>query len=263
MLGNTVTKTLYTKRWMLISWSLGIAALVVFTMIFFPTLSKSFGESLKNVPESLKSFVGDSATYSSIAGYTDLQIFAQLQFMILIFGVILFTGLLAGDEGEGILQTLLVQPVHRSRVYLEKVLAGMILLAGACLSIFVGVIIGLLLIHEHLSIGRLLIAVLATWLISLVFSGLGYTIGAATGKRGLAGGLAGAIAFTSLLVSSLAPAVGSLKTIDKLSPFHYFNKPGILLYGPRWSDLIILAATALIILVIGAILFVKRDIYQR
>src|SRR3990167_759374 len=142
MIKNTITKTLYIKRWMLLSWCLGIVALVVFTMVFYPTMSKTLGQSLKDVPDSLKSFVGDSATYSTIAGYADLQVFAQLVTMTLIFGVILFTGLIAGEESDGTLQTLLVQPVTRTRVYFEKLLSAMVLLAVLCVSISAGVLIG-------------------------------------------------------------------------------------------------------------------------
>lgn len=261
MFKNTFLKTLFTKRWMIISWCAGIAALVIFTMAFYPTLSKSFGE-LKDIPESLKSFVGDASTYSTITGYTDLQIFAQLNTMTIIFGIILFTGLLAGEETEGTLQTLLAQPVGRSRVYWEKLVAALVLLGVACLSIAIGVVIGLAFINESMSIGRLLAATLATWLISLVFSALGYSIGAITGKRAIAGGLAGVLAFTSLLVTSLADSVDSLKTADKLSPFHYFNKPGILQNGPDWGNMAVLAIISIVALIIGGILFKRRDIYQ-
>lgn len=262
MLSNIFAKTIYTKRWVLLSWSLGIAALVIFTMIFYPTLSKSFGESLKDVPDSLKSFVGDAATYSTIAGYTDLQIFAQLHFMTIIFGAILFSGVLAGEENEGTLQTLLSQPVRRSRIYIEKLGGAMVLLAGTCLGIFVGVLGGLLLVDEHLDIRRLAAGVLATWLISMVFSAVAFSLGAITGKRGLAGGLAGALAFTTYLISTLATSVSSLRFADKFSPFHYFNKPGIMQYGPRWSDLVVLALISTVVLAVGFIIFNKRDVYQ-
>jgi ABC-2 type transport system permease protein len=248
---------------MVLAWTLGLAALVVFTMLFYPTLSKSFSEALTNVPDSLKSFIGDSNAYKTIAGYTDVQIITQYAFMTLIFGVIVFTGFIAGEEGEGTLQTLLVQPVRRSRVYFEKLLSAMVLLGIVCLGIALGVLVSLPIIHEHIGIGRLATATLALWLITLVFSVMGYSIGAITGRRGFAGGTAGALAFVSLLISSLADSVKALKPADKFSPFHYFNKPGILQHGIHWSDLFILAAVCVVFIVIGAIIFNKRDVYQR
>lgn len=223
MFKTVFSKTLYAKRWGLMAWAVGLAALVVFTMIFFPTLSKSFSEALTNVPDSLKSFIGDSNAYKTVAGYTDVQIITQYSFMTLIYGIILFTGLLAGDENEGTLQTLLAQPVRRSRVYYHKLGAAMVALAAVCLSIGAGVLIGVAIIGEHVGLGRLTLAILALWLITMVFSAFSYMLGAISGKRGLAGGLAGAIAFTSLLITSLADSVKALKPADRFSPFNYFN----------------------------------------
>lgn len=264
MFSSIFTKTLYTKRWFLLSWTIGIAALVIFTMLFYPTLSQSFGESLKDVPDSMRALIGDAAAYSTIAGFTDLQIFSQLVFMTLILGVILFTGLLAGAEGDGTLQTLLSQPVRRTSVYFQQLAAGMVLLGLVCLvGVFGGVLIGALIISEPINVGRVLIGTLAVWLVTLVFSVLGFALGAATGRRGLAGGIAGGFAFTSFLVSTLAVSVKGLQTADKLSPFHYFNKPGIMQFGPQWRDFIILGAVVLVMIILAVIAFQRRDIYQR
>ncbi|OGL30987.1 hypothetical protein A3D14_00680 [Candidatus Saccharibacteria bacterium RIFCSPHIGHO2_02_FULL_47_12] len=263
MFNNILLKTIYSKRWGTITWSLGLALLVVFTMIFYPTISESFSQALTDVPDSLKTFIGDSSAYKTIAGYTDVQIISQYAFMTLIFGIILFSGLLAGEEGDGTLQALLVQPVKRTKVYLEKFVSASLLLAAASISISAGVYIGVLIIGEQIDIGRLAEATLALWLITLVFSALAYMLGAMTGRRGLAGGLAGALAFVSLLVTSLASSVKVLEIADKLSPFHYFNNPGILRFGPRWGDLAILALVTLLMLWLGAWFFKRRDIYQR
>ncbi len=263
MFKSVFSKTIYTKRWMLISWTVGIAALVAFTMVFYPTLSKSFADSLKDAPDSLRAFVGDSSAYATVGGYTDVQIFSQLVFMTLIMGIILFTGVLAGEEGDGTLQTVLIQPIKRGNVYIQKLLAASTLLALTCLGgIFGGVTIGVLFIGEHIDYGRLLIGALAVFLVTMVFSVLGFALGAITGKRGLSGGIAGVFAFTAFLVSTLAVSVKSLQTVDKLSPFHYFNKPGIMQYGPHWRDFYILGAVVIIMAVVAIIFFKRRDIYQ-
>lgn len=262
MLNNTFLKTLYTKRWMTLAWALGLLLLTVFTMTFFPTF-KDIGKSFNDVPDSLRGFLGDSSSYTSIAGFTDLQIISQYVFMTLILGVILFTGLLAGEESSGVLQSLLVQPIKRGRVYLEKLFGGIVILIIVCLSISIGALVGALIVGETLYIPSLLEATLAMLLLTLTFSALAYALGAATGKRGLAGGIAGVLAFVSLLVSTLAESVDSLKAVDKFLPFHYFNKPGILQYGVQWADLLVLAVVSVVIFGVGYVLFQKRDIYQR
>lgn len=263
MLKSLLLKTLFTKRWMILTWTLGIFGLVVFTMIFYPTLSKSFGESLKDIPDSLKAFIGDASAYTTIAGYTDLQVFSQLTFMTIILAVILGSALVAGEEGDGTLQTLLVQPITRGKVYLGKLKALVVLIAVACLGILIGVVVGALIIGERIGLERLLLATLAAGLLSSVFGILSFSLGAITGRRGLSGGFAGATAFTSLLISSLAESVQALRIVDNLSPFHYFNKPGILQYGAQWSDLTVLALICLVLSLAGYMIFARRDVYQR
>ncbi len=263
MLNSTIGKTIFTKRWMLLGWFAGMAALVAFTMAFYPSLSKSFSETINNVPDSLKAFIGNSENYTTVSGYADLQVFFQFSYIVLIAGVILFTGELAGEENDGTLQTLLAQPISRGKIYIHKLIGSMVVLFGICFSLAFGILITLPLIHGSMSISRLILSVLDEFLIVLLFSSIGYTLGAATGKRAISGAITGALAFTSLLITSLAESVKSLKPIDKFSPFHYFDKPGILLHGPRWSDMILLTVNSLVILVIGFFLFKKRDIYQR
>jgi ABC-2 type transport system permease protein len=262
MFKNTFTKTLYVKRWMMLSWGLGLGLLTTFTMTLFPTF-KDIGESFKDVPESLKAFLGDANTYRTIEGFTDLQVFGQMHFMLIILGVILFTGILAGEENEGTLQTLLVQPVRRGRVFFEKLFGAMTVLGVVCAALFVFAVIGALVVGERLPLDRLFYVVLGTWLITLVFSTLGFALGAVLGRRGIAGSLAGVLAFISLLINTLSESVSWLKNVDKFLPFHYFNKPGILQNGVVWRDLVILAAISVIFILIALPVFKRRDIYEQ
>jgi hypothetical protein len=89
---------------------------------------------------------------------------------------------------------------------------------------------------------------------------IGFSLGAITGKRGMAGAVAGSLAFVSYLVTNLTPSVKQLKSINTFSPYQYFNKPSILDYGVRGKDLFILLSITLFFVVIGYLVFIKRDI---
>ena len=262
MLSSILFKTVYEKRWMMLGWSLGAIALVVMTVTLFPTFKESFG-SLKDVPESLKSLIGDAAAYSTIKGYVNLQVFQQMPFMTIILSVILFSGLIAGEEGEGILQTQLVQPISRSSLFIQKLIAGSIIVCVVTLAILVGTIFSITLIHEPIAFDSMLAATFACWIIAMVFGVLAYTLGTITGKRGLSGGIVGAFAFTSYLITGLSGGVDKLKLIEKASPFHYYNSPSILENGIKWPHIGILMAVMAVLLIISIIIFEKRDIYQR
>lgn len=263
MLRNIFLKTVYEKRWSLVIWSICLIALVLLTVVFYPTLRDSFGESLKDVPESMQALLGDATSYQTLAGYVDLQVFSQLVFMTIIMGVILGSSMIAGDEGEGTLQTLLAYPISRGKVYTQKFLGLSVLMAAASLAVGAGIFLGALVVRESLPIVDTFVACAMLWLITMVFTGLAYSLGAITGKRGLSGAGVGGLAFTTYLVTTLASNVDALRYANYISPFRYFNNPSVYKAGFQLDDTLILLVIAVVTFAAGYLVFVKRDIYQQ
>lgn len=263
MLRSIFFKTLFEKRMSILWWTVSGFLLMLFIISFFHTFEQ-IGQAFKNVPDSLKAFTGSAADYGTLTGYLDVQGFVQMIFLPIIFGIILFTGLLAGEENEGTLQTLLSYPVSRTRIFFEKMAASAVILAIMSFgTFFVAGWFGSMLIRESLSLTQLFEATLMAWLISFVWSMLGFSVGAITGSRGLSGAVAGILAFTAYLVTTLAAGVKSLAWADKISPFHYYNKPSVIRYGLHWSNLAVLLALIVVFTLVGHFVFKRRDIYQR
>lgn len=262
MLNTIFRKTLYERRWSIFGWSLAVGLMTLLTVSIFPTMRDSFGASLENVPESMKALLGSAEDYQTLAGFVDLQVLAQMIFLTLIFGVILGVGLLAGDEGDGTLQQLLTTPVSRSRVYLEKMAAMMVSLGVVTVVLWLSIFVGSLALGETLDQGRLILACAMLWLLTLVFSILAYSLGAITGKRGVAGAVAGMVAFTAYMINALAPSVDLLSSVNKLLPFHYFNNPSVLRVGMDWGNVGVLGTACFVMALVGYVIFVRRDIYQ-
>ncbi len=236
---------------------------MLFIISFFHTF-QDIGKAFTNIPDSVKGFTGSAADYATLTGYIDIQGFVQLIFLPIIFGIVTFTGILAGEENEGTLQTLLSTPVSRTKVFFEKMAAVSLILAIMCFgTFFLGNWIGSLLIHESLSLIRLFEATFIAWLISLVWSMFGFSIGAITGGRGIAGAVAGVLAFTSYLVTTIAGGVKSLAWTDRISPFHYYNTPSVMKFGLHWTNLVVLASLVFVFTFAGHFIFKRRDIYQR
>jgi ABC-2 type transport system permease protein len=263
MLSTIFLKTLFEKRWMALWWTLSSVALTIFIVIFFPTLKDSFGEAVKNMPESMRSLIGNVEDYQQLGGYLTVQVFQQMIFLPLILGVILCTGLLAGDENEGTLQTLLTHPISRTKVYLHKLAASAVILWIVTFGFFVGSWIGSLLISEHVDLWRLLQATFMAWLVGMAVSLIGFALAAITGKRALSGSIAGAYAFVMYVITSLVATVAALKIPEYLSPFHYFNNPSPLKATFDYGDMFVLLIASVVFIVLGYALFVRRDIYQR
>ena len=263
MLRSIFAKTLYEKRWAMLWWSLAMVVTTVLIVVLFPTFKDSFGQSLQNVPESMKSILGEAADYQKIEGFIELQVLMQMVFFTIIYAVILGTGLIAGEENQGTLETLLTNPVNRTRVYFEKFAASAVILAVVSFSMFFAIWLGAEMIGESINLWRLFQATFMMWLLTMVFDVLGFALGAITGRRGVSGGVAGAYAFAAYLVTSLAAAVTLLKSINHVSPFKYFNNTRILLNGLQADNVMVLTATCVVMLVIGWAVFNKRDVFQR
>lgn len=260
MLRNIFLKSLYEKRWSLVAWSAAIVSMTAMTTLLFPTFREAFGQSLQDVPESVKAFLGDASAYQTLAGYVDIQVVAQMVFLTIIMAVILGSGFIAGDEGDGTLQSLLAQPVTRQKAYLQKYIALCTLTLIANGMVFVSVFVSGLFIGESMDWWRMAQATFGMWLITLVFGSAAFSLGAITGRRGISGSVVGMLAFVTYVVTSLAAGVKALRTVDTVSPFHYFNTPSILKYGLDWGNVAVLVVTIAAMSILGFVYFVRRDI---
>ena len=263
MFSSIFTKTLYERRWSTLIWMFAVFGFTLLTMMLFPSLRDSLGASLQDVPESMRELLGSAEDYQTITGFVDLQIIAQMVFFTLIMGVIAGTSLVAGEENSGNLQTLLAQPVRRVRVYLEKYAALSIMVAIVTFGLFFGVIAGVLILGETINIFRLLAASAMVWLVTMFFATLAYSVGAFTGKRGVAGVVAGAYAFVGYMLTALAGAADALEKLNYASPFYYFNTPSVLREGFDLGNIAVLCFGIIIFIILGLLRFIRRNIFLR
>lgn len=247
---------------MMLGWGFATALFCLFVVLVYPVFRDAFGESMAQIPESLKGFMGDKANYQTLDGFVDIQVIYQMVFMPVVMGIILCSGLIAGKHDQGVLQSLLVQPIKRSRVYIDMLLASIVIVAIVTSTIFIFTWVGALIIGESISLSRLLQATVATWLVSLVVSILAFAVGAVTLKRGFSGTIAGIVFFVSFIVTSLAPSVDYLRIPNYFSFFKYFNTPSVMLEGVRLSNVLMLIGMTAVLSIIGFLVFVKRDVPQ-
>lgn len=262
MFSSIFTKTLYEKRWSLLGWAIGLLAMTIMTMIFYPNFKHAEFEAMfKSMPESLKPLVGSAESFKTIPGYIAQQVYGpQIPIFLIVMGIMLFIGIGIGDEDRGTLQTLLVQPVSRTKVYWQKALAGATLIMLATLAIAVGVLVSLIFIHETYSLSRLIAVTLSTFLMVMAFSSVAFGIGLGLGKKSLAISISSGYAFFCLIITSLAPAVEKLRPTEKLSIFYYFNNPNFAVAAVNWTHVLVLAGFSAAFLIGGSILFRQRDL---
>jgi len=220
---NFFLKTLYQKRLMLLWWFLGIIAITLLTVSFYHSFQNSnLDQAFQNLPAALQSIAGDMNSFKTVDGYLRQQVYAlRLPLLLIILAISLMTGLTAGDEQKGLLETQLSLPVSRTRLLLQKLAASLVIISLASLGAIAGSYIAITAQHETLNLAHLIKFTLNCLAVAIVYGLVPFTIAALTGRRALALGVGSGFAFLSYLINSMAPSVSSLKAIDKLTFFHY------------------------------------------
>jgi beta-exotoxin I transport system permease protein len=257
------SRTLRDQRRALAWWTVGIVAMALMTVAFWPSIRENaadFTRLINNLPASVRDMFG-ATDVSTPAGYLDARLFSFLgPVLLLVFAIGVGARAIAGEEESGSLDLLLSTPIRRRRVVLDKFIAltaGTALLAGATwgsLMVF-GPAFDL-----HVRFSDLLAAGLNLLLLGLAFGAIALAIGAATGSKGLAAGAASGLAIASFLLKSFAASVSSLEPYRVLSPFFYYSGHEPLRRGFHAVDPIVLAGIASVALLVALSTFERRDL---
>lgn len=258
-----VAKVLYEKRFGLLGWSLGAAALAWFSIIFYPAISEgnTYQELTRALPPQLQAFVGDAMTFKTIGGYLDTQVFGlRMPMITLTLAIIMGIYLSAGDEERGTMATLLAQPVSRTRVLFEKYIALKVYLLIVHIGLLAGIQAVLWIIDEPYALSRLLALVFGCYVISLLFGTLAFSLGLITGRKNVAAASTAVVAIGSYVITSMAPTVAALQTVQKTLPFYYYVEPRTGINGVDWMAIGVQIIFMLVFLAIAWVIFRHRDI---
>ena len=201
MLHNVFLKTLWDQRWSLPWWTIGLVALAVITLLFYPFVRDTplLDELTEWMPEVLlRAFV--------------------VPLVLLAYAIVEGTGAIVGEEERGTLDLLLSNPLTRRRVVVEKFAALMGTTLVLAMALWLGMAIGVAIVEMEISLGRVAKANLSARFLGMTF-GACLALGSITGKRGLSIGVASVLGFAAYFLNALAPLVKSLEPLTKLSPF--------------------------------------------
>lgn len=218
-LRSIAARALREERGALIGWTIGVVAFCLVMLSIFPSIhgNANFAQLLNSYPESLRKMF-QLENYTTGPGYLRAEVFSFVAPLLLtLFAVLWGSDLTAGEEERRTIDLLLANPISRRRFVLEKWLAlilGTLILAAA-LAIALGVIGPLFKLHVGWS--RLTAEVLASWLFAVAFGTVSLSLGAATGRRGLARGVTTTLALASYLLSTLSTLVSWLRPVRNLS----------------------------------------------
>jgi ABC-2 type transport system permease protein len=262
MVAIVVTKTMRDQRRSLIGWSIGVAALVLVEGALWPSIRDmpNLDEFLSSYPDALKEAFNLGAMTTG-TGFLNAELYTLvLPILFLVFGISRGAKLVAGEEEAGTLEVVLVTPVSTTRLLLEKA-AGLLL--GLCV---LGAVAGgsTLLASALFSMGispsSVAAGALSMVLLGVEYGFLALAVGAATGRRSVAAGVASVAAVGAYVLYVGGLMVDSLSGWLPWSPFHQALADGPLASGlPARFVLRVLGAVGVV--AVATPVFARRDIH--
>jgi ABC-2 type transport system permease protein len=265
MIGTVLWKSLRDMRRSVVWWSLGLVGLVAMMVAVYPTVrdNEELNELVESYPEALRAFIafGGVVDYLSPAGYLGSELFSfMIPLLFLVAAIGNGAGTIAGEEERGTLELLLSAPVTRARIAVEKLAALVAELAVLGLVLWLALWVGARAADMEIAATNLGAATFAAALVALVYGTIAFLLGAATGRRALAIGVAAAAAVAAFLVNSLAALVDALEPLQRASPFYHYAASDPLREGVDVARMSLLAVIAVVAAGAGVVLLGRRDV---
>lgn len=264
MMRSVYLKTLYDRRFFVLGWGIGLAALGALMVSFYPAMHQdgTIDALVASMPEAFKGLIGNLSDLSSFDTYLASQLFdIRLTLIVGIMAIVLGLGLSVADEEKGELRTLLSLPLSRTKVMVQKWLGMVTILLGTLLGLLAG-IYGVMpfvdgAVIEPTQTLRLLAM---TALMMVTYGTIPFAIGLATGKRAAATGVGVGVIIGSFILSTFGQAVDWLSDYEKFSLLHYFPAVDIVKGSIAASDAAVLGSLTIILLVLAFVRFRARDV---
>lgn len=254
-------RSLYDLRWLIVSFGVGLALYGASMVWLFPTFEGYLADVAANYPREVLDFFG-GGEITDPAGFMTLEYQSFAVLILVIYAVVASTGQLAGEEGRGSLESLLAQPISRTRLFAEKAAA---FVAGAlliCAIVSVGWLLSVPFVdlHGKLTLLELAGATFGSLPVVLLFGALGFWLGAIAPTRGAAAGILAAGAVASYLAASIAQAVAPVEALQYVSPYYYSDAARWLIDGPVWWHQLGLLLVAAVVFALAVRSFAGREV---
>ena len=265
MLRNAFLKTLRDARRAIAWWSLGLVAMTALMVAVYPSVrdNPDLNKMVEDYPDAFKAFfgLGENVDYTSAVGYLNGELFSfMVPLLLLIAAIGAGARATAGEEERGTLDLLLANPISRRRLVLDKLAALAAELAILALVLWLALVVGVETIGMDVSVAHLAAATFAAALLAFAYGAIALLLGAATGRRAVATGIAAAGAVAAYLRQLARRTRRSPEAAAPdlaLLPLHRRRRPA---HGPgprHTAFLLLLAAAACVAAVIA---FERRDL---
>jgi len=243
---------------------------VVFVWVyasFFPAVqskAEEFNRLLSAYPESLIKAFGleNQNMFTSFSAFLAIEHFSLVWPIILIILVITYaSSAIAGEIEQGTIEILLSQPLSRTRLYLAKYLAGLIMVALFIILTNFSIIPLAQAYNLKIDLHNLFILSLLGLIFGLAIYGLAFLFSSIFSNRSHPTFLTTGIILVMYVLNLVATLKESTENLKYFSYFYYFDYTKALLDGQIDTLAIwVLAGSVVVFFLTGWIYFLKRDI---
>lgn len=256
--------TLWQRRWSTMWWSIGVLGFILLNMVFYPTFKNQAEEltkSFASIPKAALQLFGGSSDFFSPVGFLNSQIFfLMLPLLLTILAVSLGSSLIAREEQDGTLETLLARPLSRGRVMAGRVIAGTLELLFVSGVALVTVVAASRIFGVDVPSSRIAQASVNSLLLAYCTGAIAFLLAATGRARAAAIGVASLVGFGGYIISSLSGTVHWLKTPSRIFPFDYFQSEAILRGTYHWINALFFIAVIAACGVLSYAVFRRRDL---
>lgn len=236
----------------------GLIAVMLAVGALFPSVGDSIGK-LK-VPKGVANLLG-GVDFATITGWYRSEIamiYGPLVMAAVAIGAAV--ALTAGEEEQQILGLVLAYPVSRPKLLAGKaaaVASGVLIIAAAT---WAGLLCGVAAAGGGIAVANMVALAVHLALFGMASAAVGLAVAAATGRRGLANGVAAAVALAGYLINAFAPLVPGIGWLKYVSPYFYYAGHDPLGRGIAVIDLVVLATLSAALTIFAAAAIRRRDL---
>lgn len=259
-LGALTLHLLRNQAVSILVWGISLGVLDVLTVLSYPAFKDSIKQTLNHMSPEARALFGIQGTGTSIESWLALNTFNLIAPLSLAFFPILIGArAVAGREERQSMDLLLSNPLPRWVLAAATVLTMAMGLLGILLLFGFLTWLPAVLINVPLTVSAAAAAVLNLWPLCLFFGASALLCSALMRRSGLAIAIPGGLLVAMYVGEALGSTSPSMRFLRTVSLFHYYGSA--VEHGVPWASFVTISLLAVLLTVLAALAFYRRDIY--
>lgn len=264
MLRSVFGKVVHDQWRLVLGWAVFSGIWPAMYIALYPSIGgmKELQKMLEQFPPALREFFASSSlNMSTPEGFLNIELFTFVgPLLMLAYTAVVAGGATAAEEERGTMDLLLANPVPRWRIVIEKAIAFLIGTIIVGIGMWVGAALGSKAVGIELDLGLVGLAIVSLCLLGLAIGGLALALGAITGRRWLAAGVALMVTVAGFFLNGLGALVDWLEPWRPISPFYQYIANDPLTNGIDLGNALVLIGWAVVGTIVAVIAFERRDL---